>query len=154
MHRLPRRQYSCLPLTTYVQTRPWANAIEEQALRRHMPPWHAVSGYGEFANDLGLTAREVQFLVAWAERNGPKSADQTVFTNLGNLKLSTEDVVLRPDFDQWKLGKPDLLQRFPSTKIVQDSGNTVAHVDGHSELDAWIVMYKRTATRDTRSNPG
>ena len=70
------------PLTTYEETRPWARAIEEEALRRHMPPWRAVPGYGQFANDNGLTLREFAFIVSWVEGNGPKSAGQTVLLNV------------------------------------------------------------------------
>ena len=32
-----------------------------------MSPWAAVPGYGDFANDNGLTQREIDFLVSWAE---------------------------------------------------------------------------------------
>src|ERR1700676_4379421 len=86
------------PLTTYAQTRPWADAIKEGALRRAMPPWRAVPGYGQFANDIGLTIRESQFIVAWVEGNGPKSADQTAFTNIANLTLTDSGPILKPDF--------------------------------------------------------
>src|SRR5215211_3619992 len=41
-----------VPLTTYEETRPWARAIQEEVLSRHMPPWRAVPGYGRFANDV------------------------------------------------------------------------------------------------------
>src|SRR5688500_10174242 len=47
-----------MPLTSYEQTRPWSASIHEEVLRRHMPPWRAVSGYGDFANDASLTSRE------------------------------------------------------------------------------------------------
>src|SRR5688572_19784307 len=70
-----------VPFTTYEQTRPWARAISEEILRRHMPPWRAVPGYGKFVNDNALTNRELQFLVAWIEGNGPKNKVQKLVVN-------------------------------------------------------------------------
>ena len=65
-------QGMAIPLTTYEQARPWAEAIKEEILQRTMPPWAAVAGYGQFANDLGLTTREMQFLISWIDGGAPK----------------------------------------------------------------------------------
>jgi len=105
------------PLTTYEETRPWARSIEEEALRRHMPPWRAVPGYGEFANDNGLTNREFSFLVSWAEGNGPRSAGQTVLLNVSEAPKGRGNVAITPDFDRWQLGKPDVLHQLATNTI-------------------------------------
>jgi len=105
------------PLTTYEETRPWARSIEEEALRRHMPPWRAVPGYGEFANDNGLTMREFAFIVSWVEGNGPKSAGQTVVLNVSEMPKTPSAAAIRPDFDRWQLGKPDLSQQLATNTI-------------------------------------
>ena len=62
---LERRCVSChnegglsFPLSTYEQTWVKRLSMRTEVLRRHMPPWAAVPGYGEFANDNGLTVRE------------------------------------------------------------------------------------------------
>ena len=47
-----------MPLITFGQTRPWAEAIKEETLSRRMPPWPAERGFGAYANDIGLTPRE------------------------------------------------------------------------------------------------
>src|SRR5688572_20791718 len=60
-----------MPLQTWEQTRPWAIAIKEEILARHMPPWAAVRGYGVFANDGALTPRELEFLVTWIDGGVP-----------------------------------------------------------------------------------
>jgi len=57
-----------------------------------MPPWAAIPGYGDFANDNSLTLREVQFMVSWVEGLGPRNAG-TVFLNVqdpGASALSLE----------------------------------------------------------------
>jgi hypothetical protein len=85
-----------------------------------MPPWRAVPGYGQFANDLGLTNRETQFLVSWVEGSGPKSKDQRLIENFGEGNLgkapSPEGTV------KWELGKPDLTM--PVRPSPDDAGDT------------------------------
>jgi hypothetical protein len=95
-----------MPLTSYEQTRPWARSIEEEVLRRHMPPWRAVAGYGQFANDIGMSNREIQFIVAWVEGNGPRTKGEQVIANFGEAGKADDRLV--PDFGRWQLGKPDL----------------------------------------------
>jgi hypothetical protein len=127
------------PLTTYAQTRPWADAIKEQTLRRAMPPWRAVTGYGQFANEIGLTIRESQFIVAWVEGNGPKSADQTAFTNIANLSLADDGPILKPDVDRWKLGTPDLVRPLGSGSVTADEkGVKRVVIDLGLTSDQWV----------------
>jgi hypothetical protein len=61
-----------MALGTYAEARPWAVAIKEEVLARRMPPWPAERGYGEFANDGGLTQREFDFLISWVDGGVPK----------------------------------------------------------------------------------
>ena len=62
-------------LATYADARPWAVAMKEEVLARRMPPWPAEAGYGAFANDIGLTTREMDFLVSWVEGGAPEGED-------------------------------------------------------------------------------
>jgi hypothetical protein len=104
-----------MPLTSYEETRPWSRAIEDEVLGRHMPPWRAVQGYGQFANDFGLTNRELQFMVSWVEGNGPKTKDQTNIVDFGGDTPLNER--LKMDFGQWRLGNPDLKKTLPANVI-------------------------------------
>ena len=63
------------PLTTYAETRPWAQAIKEEVLERRMPPWSAVKGFGEFRNDGGLSQEEIQIVSDWVEGGAPRGDD-------------------------------------------------------------------------------
>jgi hypothetical protein len=56
-----------MPLETYSQARPWAQAIKEQVQLRKMPPWFADPKIGHFANDCSLTAGEIGKIAAWAD---------------------------------------------------------------------------------------
>lgn len=58
-------------LMTYDDARPWAVAIKEEILRRRMPPWGAIKGFGEFRNDQSLTPEEMERIVSWADGGAP-----------------------------------------------------------------------------------
>jgi hypothetical protein len=59
-------------LITYQAARPWAAAIKEAVLRRRMPPWGAVKGFGEFRNDQALTSEQLEFVTSWSEGGAPE----------------------------------------------------------------------------------
>jgi hypothetical protein len=128
------------PLTTYEETRPWARAIEEEALRRHMPPWRAVPGYGQFANDNGLTLREFAFIVSWVEGNGPKTAGQTVLLNVTDAPKTPGAVAITPDFERWQLGEPDLQRPLATNTIAPGQPDEIRRVvvDLGLTSDRWV----------------
>jgi hypothetical protein len=102
---LQRRCYQChtdqniaMSLATYKDGRPWAQAIREEVLMRHMPPWSAVAGYGRFANDNSLTQMELDLLVAWTDGGAPSG--QT-------LDEEARPAVPIAPFAVWAHGKPD-----------------------------------------------
>ena len=59
-------------LSSYQEARPWAKAIAEEVLRRSMPPWGAVPGFGDFQNDPSLTMSQMQRIAEWAEGGAPE----------------------------------------------------------------------------------
>lgn len=95
------------PLITYEQTYAARWKIRQDVLERHMAPWAAVPGYGEFANNNALTQREIDFLVSWAESYGPRN-NGAVYTGTATTSAAPAVVQAHIDFDHWVLGKPDL----------------------------------------------
>ncbi len=87
-----------MSLTTYKDARPWAVAIKEEILERRMPPWSAVNGYGHFANDMSLTAREVSLILAWADGGAPSGV---------LLADESKEPVFVPPLTGWEQGTPD-----------------------------------------------
>ena len=87
-----------VPLTTYKEARPWAVAIKEEILEKKMPPWGAASGYGHFANDMSLTAREMSLILSWTDGGAPSG-----------VLLVDEDKqpVFVPSLTGWTQGEPD-----------------------------------------------
>jgi hypothetical protein len=96
------------PLATYDQAWLQARNMRADAIARHMPPWPAFPGYGEFLNDNSLTLRETQFIVSWVEGSGPRNSG-SVFTNVADPSAPRRaEVRAQPDFAHWRLGEPDL----------------------------------------------
>ncbi len=89
-----------MALTTYKEARPWAVAIKEEILDREMPPWSAAGGYGHFANDMSLTAREVSLILSWTDGGAPSG-----------VLLADEDKqpVYVPSLTSWEQGEPDTI---------------------------------------------
>jgi hypothetical protein len=105
------------PLSTYEQTWLPGRAIRADVIARHMPPWGAVQGYGQFANDNSLTLREVQFLVSWVEGLGPRNSG-TVFRNVAAVDgPRAAPVQAHADFDRWQLGEPNETRQVPAFEI-------------------------------------
>jgi hypothetical protein len=108
------------PLETYEQTWVRARKIRAEVIARHMPPWSAFPGYGQFINDNGLTLRETQFIVSWVEGSGPRNAG-TVFTNTADPNaVRRKEVSAHFDPGRWQLGEPQL--KLPLTSGVIATG--------------------------------
>jgi hypothetical protein len=95
------------PLETYEQTWLRREAIRAAVLRRHMPPWPAVAGYGQFANDNSLTLRETHFLVSWVDGLAPRGAGR-VFLNVVDPRAAAPEVRAVSHAGHWMGGRPDL----------------------------------------------
>ncbi len=59
-------------LLSYQEASPWATAIKETVLRRAMPPWGAVKGFGSFRNDQALTQEELDLIGNWVNGGAPE----------------------------------------------------------------------------------
>ncbi|HJU42856.1 MAG TPA: cytochrome c [Vicinamibacterales bacterium] len=102
-----------MALTTYKEARPWAVAIKEEILERKMPPWSAAGGYGHFANDMSLTAREISLILSWADGGAPSG-----------VLLVDEDKqpVYVPSLTSWEQGEPDdVLKVAENVKIAAET---------------------------------
>jgi hypothetical protein len=116
-----------MPLGTYAETRPWAEAIKEEALARRMPPWPAERGFGVFANDLGLTPREFEFLLSWVDGGVPQGD--------GPLPAFVDHS------QHWMAGTPDVVLT-PASGTVVDArsapGFTRLVIDSGLARDTWV----------------
>jgi hypothetical protein len=113
---LQRRCFTChspnnvaFSLVTFSEARPWAAAIREEVLTRHMPPWSAVAGYGRFQNDPSLTQGEWDLLVAWVDGGAPSG--QT-------LADEAQAPVFVSGMPMWEHGEPDLVLSAPAAHAI------------------------------------
>lgn len=86
---------AAFPLTTWQEARPWAKAIGEEVLRRRMPPWGAVKGFGDFRNDQGLTAEQLELIVDWEEGGAPEGEEKDLPAAAKNASRATSKAPLR-----------------------------------------------------------
>jgi len=114
------------PLVTYEQAWLQGRKVRADVIARHMPPWAAVQGYGQFVNDNSVTMRETQFIVSWVEGLGPRNGG-TVFTNVVDSSAGRpKEIRAHVDFGRWELGDPDLVRQFPATAIDPQPASGVA----------------------------
>ena len=102
---MPCAQRARFPLVTYEQTYAARWQIRQDALDRHMAPWAAVAGYGDFVNDNGLTQREIDFVSSWAESFGPRN-NGAVDSGVAAAMIRSVPVQAHGDSGRWALGKP------------------------------------------------
>jgi hypothetical protein len=134
---LERRCVSChqpgeiapMPLTSYAEVRPWANAIREAVLTRKMPPWHAEGETAHtFRNDRSLTEAEIQTITTWLKEGAQEGKP-----------LNTAFHPLNQDAG-WKLGKPDIVIRVPGFRVPASGQLTYRYLitGGLFPKDVWV----------------
>ena len=140
-----------MSLVTYEDARPWAKAIKEEVLTRRMPKWHAVRGYGDFANDPSLSSFEIALITAWADGGAPKGSDvasggsrNAVVSSFSRNADSPTDPALR------EVTLPCGEQPLPPALLVAvrpglDKGGSIGIAvrlpDGRREIVAWVRDY-------------
>lgn len=77
-----------MPLGTYREARPWARAMREELIEGRMPPWTAAAGYVPFANDIGLTSRELATILTWTDGGTPRGDDRDLPSRAGGHRHS------------------------------------------------------------------
>jgi len=98
-----------------------------------------VAGYGHFANDIGLTNREMQFIVSWVEGNGPYSKDSSRLDNFG-ADIVPIAKVKKQDAIQWRLGHPDVVAVLPANPAAGNDEKLVRRltIDPGITSDRWV----------------
>jgi peroxiredoxin len=123
------KQIAPFALTTYEDAAGWAEMIAEVVYQQRMPPWHADSRYGHFANDARLTDEERQLIARWVKAGAPKGDEA--------------DLPEPPKFtDGWMIPQPDQVVYMEKPFTVKAEG-TVEYqnfmVDPGWEEDKWVT---------------
>ena len=118
----PLLQKSCVPchspgnigpfaMSSYEKVKSRSSMIEEVLLAQRMPPWHADPHYGSFVNERSLTPDQAQTLVRWVEQGSPRGE--------GDDPLAVKPP---PPAQEWPLGQPDFVVKFPKEQQISASG--------------------------------
>ncbi len=99
-----------MPLVTYEQSRPWADAVAHAVETKMMPPWFADPRYGHFANDPSLTEQQIATISAWARAGAPA----------GNVHDAPPP---RKWTDGWNIPQPDLVVKMPKPVRIPARGD-------------------------------
>ena len=96
-------------LVSYDEAKNWSSTIKEAVVQRRMPPWHADPRYGHFSNNMRLTQKEIDTLVAWIDNGTPMG--------------ETCDLPPKKEYgDGWVIGKPDAVFKMPRKYTVKARG--------------------------------
>jgi Cu/Ag efflux protein CusF/cytochrome c5 len=127
------------PLVTYEQAYAARWKIRQDVMARHMAPWAAVAGYGDFINRNDLTQREIDFLVSWAESYGPRN-NGGVYTGIAATASAPKVIEAHFDFDRWVLGKPGAKLALPANTVASGQPATTQRVilDPKLSSDRWL----------------
>jgi hypothetical protein len=142
---LQRRCESChraggiapMAFETYVETRPYAEAIVRAVQGKSMPPWFAVPGIVRFSNDPSLTPQEIATLAAWADAKAPE----------GDARDAPP---LRHRAEIWSIPKPDVVVKMPQGVPLPATGDvayTYEIVPTHFAEDHWVQMVEVMPSR-------
>jgi mono/diheme cytochrome c family protein len=119
-----------MPLETYQQTQPFADAIRVATRNKSMPPWFADPQVGHFSNDPSLTPAEIATIAAWVAARAPA----------GN---SNDAPAPRIWAQSWSIPQPDLILKMPQPVVLPSSGDieyTYEIIPTHFKEDRWVQM--------------
>jgi peroxiredoxin len=124
-------------LSNYEEVVGWAPMIEEVVRENRMPPWHADSKFGHFANDSRLSDSEKQLIATWAADGAPQG-------NPADLPAP------RPFTSGWQISPPDRVIAMSEHPFTVPAEGRVEYqyfaVDPGFAQDVWV--------REAEARPG
>ena len=117
-----------MPLLSYEQARPYARAIKAATQSKKMPPWFADSSVQHYANDLSLSAADIDTLAAWVDAGAPEGDPR-------------DAPPMRQFVDGWNIGTPDKVIEMPAPYRVPATGTieyTYIILPTNFTEDTWV----------------
>lgn len=140
---------SAFSLLTFQEASPWATAIKNSVLRRTMPPWGAVKGFGTFRNEQALSQEELGLIEHWVNGGAPEgnpnnlpprgriAAPESGGAAAGALMVSAGHTFTRSFvLDGFRVAQPP---------TIADAQITIAFPDGRVAPLVWLRGYSATA---------
>lgn len=122
-----------MELSDFDEVKGWGDMIVEVVDQNRMPPWHADSKHGEFANERRMTEAEKQMLRDWVEAGMPEGNPSDA-PPVENLQRESE----------WKLPRaPDAVFEMREKPFLVPASGTVEYqyfvVDPGFTEDKWVT---------------
>lgn len=93
-----------MSLLSYEEARPWAKSIAKVVKDKTMPPWSGESPKHKWRNDISLSEKKIETILAWVEQGAPMG--------------DKAELPPAPEFsDGWKLGEPDHVITFNPVNV-------------------------------------
>jgi hypothetical protein len=100
------------PLVTFEDVSSHAAQIVDVTQRRYMPPWPPEHGFGDFADDRGLSDEQIHLFAEWAAQ--------------GKTRGQPADLPSQPRFiGKWQMGVPDLILRMAKPFVLPADGRNI-----------------------------
>ncbi len=116
-------------MTSYDEVVGWGEMIREVVEEKRMPPWHANPQHGEFINDMSLSGKDKELIVAWVEAGCPEG-------DPADLPAPKEF------FEGWTIGQPDQIVYMRDEPVEVPAEGVVDYyhflVDPGWKEDKWI----------------
>lgn len=100
-----------MSLLDYQSATPWAEAIRQELLAGHMPPWKGDPAFAGLLGPTGLSPREFDILMTWVSGGTPEGA------------VAPSAPASPPE--PWPLGVPDAVVTLPSSGLRADQTDDV-----------------------------
>jgi tetratricopeptide (TPR) repeat protein len=85
------------PLLTYEDVHKRAAQIAAVTHSRYMPPWLPEHGYGDFADELRLTDRQIRTIADWVAQGAPRGEGESVSADALSSPLGKPDLVIQAE---------------------------------------------------------
>lgn len=145
-----RDEGAAFSLRTYNDARPWAKAIQEEVLRRRMPPSNAVKGFGELRHDLGLSEEEIHTIADWVDGGAPEGDPNLLPSGVKAVEPAPPLKGLRRSFrGNLKLAAPLRLSGIEMGAMAEGTSFKLVaeRPDGTRQPLLWIEGYSKKAVQ-------
>lgn len=116
-------------MSEYNLIKGFAPMMREVVRTKRMPPWHADPEIGHWRNEVGISDRDTQTLIAWIEAGAPRGEGEDPLKEIAPLE------------NKWTLGKPDLIVDIPAFEV--PATGTVDYqfpsVANPYDKDVWVI---------------
>lgn len=123
-------------MTSHEKVKGWSAMIHEVLLDKRMPPWHADTHVGKFANDRSLSPTEAQTLTRWIDAGCPRGeGDDPLAKQTKSPSADTESAA-----SGWTLGTPDFVMKIPQQQIPATGTVDYRYIESDFEApeDLWL----------------